>query len=189
MYAQPVPDEYSRFIPAALAEVGVPAYVLDDQGCVRWLNEAAYTLCGDVVGQSATEVLDIDPGYARTKFARRLAGQDARDHSVVIRTADGRDRQVQISSVPLSDGHHAVGMFGLMVSREPRRERVDGSPLTPRQHEILVLLANGASTQAMAGSLVLSEQTVRNHVREVLRRLDTNSRLSAVAIARRDGLV
>jgi DNA-binding CsgD family transcriptional regulator len=134
-------------------------------------------------------VLDVDTEYARTKFARRLAGKETRDHSVVIRTANGEDRRVQISSVPLSNGHHAVGMFGLMVSREPKRERVEGSPLTPRQHEILVLLANGASTEAMAGHLVLSEQTVRNHVREVLRRLDTNSRLSAVAVARRDGLV
>jgi len=52
-----------------------------------------------------------------------------------------------------------------------------------------VLLANGASTAEIASRLVLSEQTVRNHVREILRRLDTKSRLSAVAIARRDGLV
>jgi DNA-binding NarL/FixJ family response regulator len=80
-------------------------------------------------------------------------------------------------------------MFGLAVSRDPKRSRHDASPLTHRQHEVLVLLADGASTEAIASRLFLSEQTVRNHVRHILQRLDCNSRLSAVAVARRNGYV
>jgi DNA-binding NarL/FixJ family response regulator len=80
-------------------------------------------------------------------------------------------------------------MFGLAVPRDPRRQRRESSPLTARQHEVLVLLAEGASTEAIATRLFLSEQTVRNHIRHILGRLNCNSRLSAVATARRLGLV
>jgi DNA-binding NarL/FixJ family response regulator len=61
--------------------------------------------------------------------------------------------------------------------------------LTPRQHDVLDLLADGASTDAIAAQLVLSPQTVRNHIRHVLKRLGARTRLEAVANARRAGLV
>ena len=89
----------------------------------------------------------------------------------------------------LRRGHRVVGMFGLAVPRDRRRERGESSPLTARQHEVLVLLADGASTEAIAARLFLSEQTVRNHVRHILGRLNCNSRLAAVAAARDRGLV
>jgi DNA-binding NarL/FixJ family response regulator len=51
------------------------------------------------------------------------------------------------------------------------------------------MLAEGISTRSIAETLFLSEETVRNHVRQILARLGANSRLAAVAKARRDGLV
>jgi DNA-binding NarL/FixJ family response regulator len=54
---------------------------------------------------------------------------------------------------------------------------------------VLDLLADGASTDAIAAQLVLSPQTVRNHIRHVLKRLGARTRLEAVANARRAGLV
>jgi DNA-binding NarL/FixJ family response regulator len=61
--------------------------------------------------------------------------------------------------------------------------------LTPRQLEVLKLLAEGCSTAQMAESLHLSTQTVRNHVRGVLRALSVHSRLAAVARAHELGLL
>lgn len=61
--------------------------------------------------------------------------------------------------------------------------------LTEREREVLELLAQGSTTQAIADSLVLSLHTVRNHVRNVLMKLGAHSRLEAVAIALREGLV
>jgi len=61
--------------------------------------------------------------------------------------------------------------------------------LTPRQYEVLQLVAGGATTDEIAALLQLSRETVRNHVQAVLRRLNAKNRLEAVAIARRDALV
>lgn len=61
--------------------------------------------------------------------------------------------------------------------------------LTEREREVLNLLAQGATTPAIATTLVLSLHTVRNHVRNVLTKLGAHSRLEAVAIALREGLV
>jgi DNA-binding NarL/FixJ family response regulator len=54
---------------------------------------------------------------------------------------------------------------------------------------VLALLAEGASTPQIASALGLAEETVRNHVRQLLRRLGVHSRLAAVAYARRNGLL
>ena len=58
----------------------------------------------------------------------------------------------------------------------PRRDR-----LTPRQLEILQLLASGASTSEVATTLYLSVETVRWHVKSILRKLGVRSRAEAIA--------
>jgi DNA-binding NarL/FixJ family response regulator len=63
------------------------------------------------------------------------------------------------------------------------------SALTPRELEILQLLADGRSTKDIAEELVLSPSTVRNHVQNVLGKLDAHSQLEAVTIAVRQGIV
>jgi PAS domain S-box-containing protein len=187
--AEAPPDDYARYLPAAIANVNVPAYVLDATGRIRWLNGAARQMVGNVVGMMVTEVLAIEPAVARATLKRRLSGEERNDHTVVVVGSDGSRRGVEISSVPLEAGDAAIGMFGLAISREPKHERSPASPLTRRQHEVLVLLAQGASTEAIASHLFLSKETVRNHVRAVLSRLNATSRLAAVANAQRDGLV
>ena len=51
------------------------------------------------------------------------------------------------------------------------------------------MLAAGMSTKAIVQKLVLSIHTVRNHIRNILTKLHAQSRLEAVAIATREGLV
>jgi DNA-binding NarL/FixJ family response regulator len=72
-----------------------------------------------------------------------------------------------------------------------RRVRDDGaglrpvrSPLTGREWEVLDLLCEGRSTDAIAGSLFLSEETVRSHIKNILRKLDVRSRQEAIERAR-----
>jgi PAS domain S-box-containing protein len=55
--------------------------------------------------------------------------------------------------------------------------------LTPRELEVLRILAGGANTRAIAARLVVSPATVRNHVQSVLGKLGVHSRLEAVAYA------
>jgi DNA-binding NarL/FixJ family response regulator len=64
-----------------------------------------------------------------------------------------------------------------------------GSDLTAREREVLGLLAEGLSTDEIVQRLVLSPHTVRNHIRSVLAKLRAHSRLEAVAIAARAGVI
>lgn len=59
------------------------------------------------------------------------------------------------------------------------------SPLTPREWEVIDLLDEGKTTDQIADSLVVSGETVRSHVKNILRKLDVGSREEAVAAARR----
>ena len=54
------------------------------------------------------------------------------------------------------------------------------SPLTPREWEVIDLLYEGSSTDEIAESLVLSPETVRSHIKHILRKLDARSREEAV---------
>ena len=64
-----------------------------------------------------------------------------------------------------------------------------GPELTPRQREILVLVADGLSYKEVGAALSLSEHTVKYHMGEILQRLHLKNREQVVAYARRSGLV
>ncbi len=59
------------------------------------------------------------------------------------------------------------------------------SPLTPREWEVVDLLAESKTTDQIADQLVLSSETVRSHVKNILRKLNARSREEAVVIAQR----
>lgn len=64
-----------------------------------------------------------------------------------------------------------------------------GADLSEREREVLDCLASGMSNPAIAEHLFLSIHTVRNHVQGVLHKLSAHSKLEAVAIATREGLL
>lgn len=64
-----------------------------------------------------------------------------------------------------------------------------GNPLTPRENEVLALLAQGLSNDAIAQQLVISLHTVRNHVQQIITKLEAHSKLEAVTTAVRRGIV
>jgi two-component system, NarL family, response regulator LiaR len=59
------------------------------------------------------------------------------------------------------------------------------SPLTPREWEVIDLISQGKTTDQIADELVLASETIRSHVKNILRKLDARSREEAVAIAQR----
>ena len=63
------------------------------------------------------------------------------------------------------------------------------SPLTPREMEILDYIAQGFMNKEIAVKLGISEQTIKNHVTSILRKLNANARTETVVLAIRRGLV
>jgi DNA-binding NarL/FixJ family response regulator len=61
--------------------------------------------------------------------------------------------------------------------------------LSPREHEILALLAEGRTQRQIADELVISSKTVGTHIQHVLSKLGVNTRAQAVSVAFRRGLV
>jgi len=175
----------------AIADVNVPCYVVDRFGVIRWLNPAAERLVGDVRGRQQSSV--VAPEYAREareSFTRKVLGTEkSTDGTVVVLDANGERVQVQISSVPLYDGGRIVGVFGLVPHQETTAPPEPHPHLTPRQTQVLHLLSHGRSTQQIADELYLSRDTVRNHVRRMLTALDAHSRIEALAVAHRDGIL
>ena len=63
------------------------------------------------------------------------------------------------------------------------------SPLTPRETEILNYIAQGYLNKQIAAELGISEQTIKNHVTSILRKLNANARTEAVVVAIKQGLI
>jgi PAS domain S-box-containing protein len=174
----------------ALERVKVPSYVIDEHGIIRWVNTAGRELVGDVRGRQFTSVVaPEETSRARDVFARHLLGSEDADLPVVLLNEDGDRVSVEISSVCLYSGHRVIGVFGQLADVEVEPQPHRHPHLTPRQAEVLRLLEHGRSTDQIASELHLSVETVRNHVRGILRALGVHSRLEAVALARREHLV
>jgi DNA-binding CsgD family transcriptional regulator len=185
--------------PDALENIGLPLYIIDQHGVFRWINLAARTLHGDIVSrQFITVVAPERIGDARRQFARKVTGQAAAtDYGLILRDRTGRRVAVQIHSVALPFEGSGAAVFGAAIpeSTETTPDSLTSHDqsalvkLTQRQKETLLLLADGLGTCEIASHLVISVQTARNHIRAVMSALDAHSRLEAVAIARRIGLL
>lgn len=174
-----------------LEKVNVPSFVTDRRGMLTWMNDSARRAFGDVAGRAIDEL--VAPEHVtrvRQALDRKLRGDiPVTDYTVDVLTADGRRRRAEVSTVRVPNGDYFHAVFGVArpttaASAGPRH--VD---LTPRQHEVLQLLAEGASTDEIASRLHLSKETVRNHIRGILRGLGAHSRLEAVAMGHRRGLI
>ena len=179
-------------LPRALEAIELPLYVVDRTGVIRWLNRAAIGLIGDAVGLRFVDVLAPEAARrARQEFAAKLLGTKKRsDFPLVVLGPGGGTHRFEVSSVPIVHEDRIVGVFGVgyplggdHARDEPSRER-----LTPRQREVLALLSDGRSTREIARELGIAEETARNHIRHLLRRLGARSRLEAVLEAKRLGL-
>src|SRR5258708_7398765 len=126
----------------ALEDVNVPSYLIDASGVVRWLNEAACRLVGDVCGRQFTSVLaPEDTRRSREIFARKLVGNaPITDAELTIMTLDNTALAVEVSSVPLRSGGRVVGVFGQVLHMEVEQAPHAHPHLTARQTEVLHLL-------------------------------------------------
>ena len=87
---------------------------------------------------------------------------------------------------------HMLGslLTGLMRRRKERDETARRmSRLTPREREVLALLADGCGNEGIAEALVISPQTARTHVQNLIAKLGVHSRLEAAMFVARNGML
>jgi DNA-binding NarL/FixJ family response regulator len=79
--------------------------------------------------------------------------------------------------------------FNALARRAAERDELPAPVLTARELEVLRLVARGMSNKDVADQLFISENTVKNHVRNILEKLHLHSRMEAVMYAVRKGLL
>ena len=139
-------------------------------------------LAGDAVGASA-EWADVGCPYER---ARALAEAD--DDALIVESLGELDR---LGAVPAAKAvRQALRARGSSVPRGPRAAtRSNPAELTPRELDVLRLVAEGLRNAEVADQLVLSPRTVDHHVSAILRKLDVHTRGEAAAAANRLGIL
>ena len=100
-----------------------------------------------------------------------------------VRALDEAVRSVSRGEVVIHAGMLQAALPSL------RRVAAVSYDLTAREVQILSLLAKGSSTEQLASELFVARNTVRNHIANILTKLGAHSRLEAVAVAMREGLI
>jgi PAS domain S-box-containing protein len=177
----------------------------DDLNIVSW-NQAAEELTGvpsdEAVGRPCWEVLGgLDEqgalvchrGCSGARLVRK--GWPVGPQHLLVKTAGGR-RKVAVSTIAVDNESSPLYLHVLrngieLAAEEDGEAKPSGRrpTLTPRQLEVLGLIAAGMPAKAIAEALEIAEPTVRNHIRAILLQLGAHSQLAAVASARRWGLI
>lgn len=179
--------------------------VVGRAGTVRDAERMASQLAPDVVVMDYR--LPDGDGLTATAAIRDQAPDTAvvmvtaSDHDTVVAAAIeagcsgfvAKDRAAQdvvhaVRAAARGEAGFPAAVLGRLLGRGQAGPR-DRGALTQRELEVLQLLADGLSTRAIADRFVLSVSTVRNHVQNILTKLDAHSKLEAVSVAMRQGIV
>lgn len=106
----------------------------------------------------------------------------------VLKRASAEELITAIRTVHSGDSLLFPAAVRDLVTRFGRPQTYVGEPLTPREREVLALMAQGWSNAVIAEQLVLGVETVRTHVAAVLRKLSARDRTHAVVLALGQGL-
>ena len=139
-------------------------------------------------GHSERGEIVCHPGCSTARLARSTRPTGC--GCLLVATPTGR-KPLHISTIIVrgDDGVRVIHPMHNGVELREMQACADGPSLTPRQLEVLEMLAHRLRARTIAAELHLSEATVRNHIRALRHELGTHSQLEAVAAARRAGLV
>jgi DNA-binding NarL/FixJ family response regulator len=138
------------------------------------------------------QALVLSAGLQRRETARAIesGAAGALDKTISLDEVVDAVRRVQAGEtlVPLDEVVELLRLAARERERDHRdRDAIDS--LSPREREVLQLLADGLDTQEIAGRLHIAARTERNHVASIFGKLDVHSRLQAVLFALRHGIV
>jgi PAS domain S-box-containing protein len=176
----------------------VPVSLHDVHGRFVHVNAAAERASGYSNEQlRGTHLTDLVPPEARSVvdalFRRAVEHGEPTNFETSFVDAGGHLRGTRAQHLPLRRHDTIVGVLILAFDAPLPPSlpiRADQVPrLTPRQREVISLIAAGLSTTDVARDLMLSPETVRNHLRNASRELDAHTRVELIASAQRLGLL
>jgi PAS domain S-box-containing protein len=179
------------FLETNLELTDLPVGLVDAGGVVVWTNDAVTELLGARVGDSFLEFLPEElHDAAAARLVRKLSGAAATTHRLDLLGPDGRRVEVVLRSSPVRR-HGSPVVLCVVIPLGPLQVcgRASAAPLTPRQEQVLQLLAEGLDTEQIAERLGVALETARNHIRGLLNRLEVHSRLGAVLEGLRRGVL
>jgi DNA-binding NarL/FixJ family response regulator len=154
------------------------------------VNDAFAAAFGTVRGRSVAEMVSAESRLEVKRLLNdRADGGHVTEYVVDALVGHGRRVRTEVSWVRVDSSLFGAAVFGISIPVSRATAPQSRLQLTPRQAEVLQLLAAGATTSQIADELRVSIHTVRNHIRQLLQSLRVHSRLEAVAKARREGLL
>ena len=172
--------------------------VTDEPSCLRYLVQEPYELL------ICTDFLEDGSGFELARKAREAQPHlkvvvlalgdvvpaeynEAPWLEAVVAEADfiGDQRPLQAAVIAVM-GHHSYRSPSLRTGNLPY---LSCPRLTPREYEVLDLLASGLSDREIAQKLVVSEETAKTYTKRLLKTLDVSNRLQAVLKGMRCGMV
>jgi DNA-binding CsgD family transcriptional regulator len=175
---------------ATLGALPVPAYTNDLRGFVTWQNAAARAVAGDLRGIHYSKAVPPEGlQRARVTFAAVTLSGETRRRTGFFRGVDGDLVQLEVITAPIRMNGNVVGTFGIAIPSNTLPPPPAIEQLSPRQLDVLRLLVQAKSTSQIAEELHLAPETVRNHIRSLLKALGARTRLEGALIALRHGLV
>jgi two-component system, NarL family, response regulator YdfI len=163
-----------------------PDVVLADVG-----SEAASTWLRGLAGTRQLPAIVILADHARDALAGRTLRSGAR--AVLPRHASTEEIAAAIEAVAAGlvvlhpDTIDAVAPMA--SGRNHSRTSIDHQPLTPREIEVLAMMAEGLGNKTIAARLAISEHTVKFHIASIFAKLNAGSRTEAVTIGLRRGAI
>lgn len=108
---------------------------------------------------------------------------------VIRRSAQPNDLLRAIQAVHTEGRYLDPALAPALAAPAPRAQHTPRQPLSRRELQVLQLIADGLENQAIADILYVSVETVRTHVKSILRKLSSRDRTHAVAVAFRSGVL
>jgi DNA-binding NarL/FixJ family response regulator len=144
---------------------------------------------------AAAAMLDISPTTRALVLASLpdesllVAAMDAGCCGFITKEEDTAELVAAVRLVAAGAAYIPSQLISKLIPRLSTNYRAIGADLTTREREVLVLLAAGTTTAGIASQLFVSVNTIRQHVQRILGKLSAHSKLEAVAIAVREGVI
>lgn len=171
--------------------------LLDDHRVLVDCNGAYVRLVGrsrdELIGRPIHRILAAGPVLTDSEWTVALAARRVSGQAEIV-AADGARTGVQwAASIETVTGRRRVllvvlgtSRWGPRFRREPAADAAAGA-LTPREREVVGLIANGDTAREIADELLIAHDTVRTHARNAMAKLGARSRAHLVAIALAEG--